>query len=507
MSCHAIGDGGKLALGLQDLGSLSSPEKERSRFSNPMQTTPSRAAESQAMHPFSLVVTLMASNSNNNAIDTPIIYDLAVVGRGMIGSAAARHAAVLLLGQKAKEEVSVKIALIGPSEDDSTKEVYGAHYDEGRITRKTDPDPIWAELASRSIDRYPDISIGSSCSSFYQECGHLAVSNTGSMVIQNRLDNLERMKLTESSSIELLCDNQQLTERFPYLHFPDGCEGILEPKNAGYISARGLVDAQCQRAQELGVDLINRVVERIRPKDEHFELRCSNGDVTIHAKKVLVATGAFTNYRDLVPAQLDLTPIKTQTVHFLLDKADATRLVSMPSIIFKDTKHWAYMLPPIRYPDGTIRLKLGGGTIMEDDDDDDDHDRRSMHSYQELVDWYNNKGGDAAATQEMTELLHRFVPNLSTTTMQVVVNTCATLHTPTRQAYVGEVLPGWAVATGGNGFAAKSSDELGRLGALCVLDPEAFSQETICGHPVAEVLKPLVVGETTGSTATNDKRH
>ena len=36
-------------------------------------------------------------------------------------------------------------------------DIFGACYDEGRITRKSDPDPTWAALAAASIDRYAEI--------------------------------------------------------------------------------------------------------------------------------------------------------------------------------------------------------------------------------------------------------------------------------------------------------------------------------------------------------------
>lgn len=36
-------------------------------------------------------------------------------------------------------------------------DVLGSHYDEGRITRETDADPIWATLAQRSIANYRNL--------------------------------------------------------------------------------------------------------------------------------------------------------------------------------------------------------------------------------------------------------------------------------------------------------------------------------------------------------------
>ena len=46
--------------------------------------------------------------------------------------------------------------------------------------------------------------------------------------------------------------------------------------------------------------------------------------------------------------------------------------------------------------------------------------------------------------------------------------------------YIGVVVL-LVVATGDNGVATKSSDEIGRLTALCILDWEAYEQEQLCG--------------------------
>ena len=67
-----------------------------------------------------------------------------------------------------------RIVLVGPSDRSdprrtsqtgdsivghtSRTSVFGAYRDKGRIiTRRTDPDPIWAELASQRIARYGEI--------------------------------------------------------------------------------------------------------------------------------------------------------------------------------------------------------------------------------------------------------------------------------------------------------------------------------------------------------------
>jgi len=481
-----------------------------------------------------------------------ICYDLAIIGRGLIGSAASRHAAKLLRRGRSGGGHAGKIVLIGPSEPDTAAcadgcaagsanhpKVYGAHYDEGRITRRTDPDPIWAELASRSVRRYGEIredattrctakqATKSMCTTtgttsatssvpsdddaasldFFVECGHLAVGPENSETIQRRKQTAASMGIVDCASLDENC----LRDAFPYLHFPAGCVGLHEPRESGYISARRLVAAQTTAAQNMGVTVIDAVasqVERSSPdmdnKDDGkgvftitteplIDCNCA-GCVKvgigkrrrIRAKKVLVAAGAFCNARPLLPVKLDLTPIKTQTVHFVLSDEDVDRLEGMPSIIFKDESMWSYLLPPIEYQDKTVRLKLGGARLGSDGGEYGPS--REMSSNEEVMEWYQTDGSDSSR-DEMVELLRGFIPNVNP--VRIISNSCATLNTPTRQAYIGELSEGWGVATGGNGYAAKSSDELGRLAALSLLDKPKFDSEFICGKSVSDVFRPV----------------
>ena len=100
--------------------------------------------------------------------DTTTRFRVAVVGKGMIGSAAARHLSRQTGG----------VALIGPDEPAVRTEhhdVFGSHYDEGRIYRTLDGDPIWARLAERSSARYEEIEPASDIR-FHEEVGMLAAT-------------------------------------------------------------------------------------------------------------------------------------------------------------------------------------------------------------------------------------------------------------------------------------------------------------------------------------------
>ena len=73
--------------------------------------------------------------------------DAAVIGLGLIGSAATRHLA----------QAGCTLVGIGPAEPvewNSHLDPFASHYDSGRVTRRLDARREWAILASRSIDEY-----------------------------------------------------------------------------------------------------------------------------------------------------------------------------------------------------------------------------------------------------------------------------------------------------------------------------------------------------------------
>ena len=74
----------------------------------------------------------------------PELFEIAVIGRGLIGSAAARHLA----------EAGHRVVLIGPDEPTDRRTSLGpfcSHPDEGRITRVAGRTAVWSQPAARSI--------------------------------------------------------------------------------------------------------------------------------------------------------------------------------------------------------------------------------------------------------------------------------------------------------------------------------------------------------------------
>jgi sarcosine oxidase len=91
-------------------------------------------------------------------------FDIAVIGNGMIGAAATRYLSA----------AGHKVVAIGPSEPvdwQTHAGVFASHYDQGRITRIIDPDPIWAQLGARSLAAYAEIEQKSGITFHYRSGG------------------------------------------------------------------------------------------------------------------------------------------------------------------------------------------------------------------------------------------------------------------------------------------------------------------------------------------------
>jgi glycine/D-amino acid oxidase-like deaminating enzyme len=371
-----------------------------------------------------------------------------VVGRGMMGAAAARHLARQTDG----------IAVIGPDEPEDRKHhqgVFASHYDEGRITRTIDPDTNWALLANRSIARYAEIEEESGIQ-FYAEVGCLVVGprrGGTDTYIKDVIGAAGRLNVRS----DILGDDD-LKARFPFFAFPGGSEGVHERHGAGHISPRRLVKAQSLLAENAGAKVIKETVVSIRDEGGLAAVMTSEGN-TYRAEKVLLAAGGFSIAENLLATPVDMKVCGRTVAFFEVDEADARSLVAMPSLIAKaaDDVDSIYLLPPIRYPDGRYYLKIGG------DPDDLGLDRES-----ELRAWFRTDGRETVR-EHLTGIIHRLVPGLRP--ISVSSSSCVTSYPPTDYPMISYTAsPRIAVLTGGCGTAAKSSDEIGRLGAELILE-------------------------------------
>ncbi len=371
-----------------------------------------------------------------------------VVGAGMMGAAAARHLAGSGDG----------IALIGPREPADIKNhtgVFASHYDAARITRTIDSNADWARLANRSIARYAEIERESGVE-FYGEVGCLIVGKkrgTGFSYIENVCTAAETLGV----ETEIL-DDATLADRFPYFAFENGCEGVFEKNNAGWVNPRELVRAQIVYAEKHGLTRIDDIAISVREEGGVATVTTASGQ-TYTAEKVIVAAGGFSIAEGLLPHALEMEVYARTVAFFEIPEDELHRYAGMPSLIYEpaDPRKHIYLLPPVRYPDGKFYLKIGGEPVDV-----------PLRTDPEIRDWFRS-GGNSTVRDDFVEIIDSLIPSIDTT--RVSMAACVTSYTPSGFPAIGYTASSnIAVLTGGCGAAAKSSDEIGRLGAELLVE-------------------------------------
>ena len=379
-------------------------------------------------------------------------YKYIVIGKGMIGSGVARHLA----------ERTDGVALIGPDEprDKASHDgVFADHYDEGRITRILDPHIVWAKLARESIRRYRDMEERSGVK-FYHEVGQLSVGPMDRALSEYVPDSLQVMVDLKEHFQKL--EAKELAARFPKLSFEPQCTGLHQSIDAGHISARGIVEAEVALAKMDGAEVICEEAVSVESGSGGVEVRTSGGGV-YRGEKVMVAAGAFTRDSVLVPRALDVDVLAANVIYIELTESEAVDLIDLPSMIYMTGREndSCYIVPPVQYRDGKYRMKIGGS-----------EDHESLGSMEEIKGWFRGSG-DPTERDRLWAKIGDAIPYLqSLPDDRVTLDTCAVSKTPSGMPYIDMVDDRVGVATGGNGLAAKSGDEIGRLGALTLLGAE-----------------------------------
>lgn len=378
------------------------------------------------------------------------IYDLAVIGKGLIGSAALRHLALNF--------PDLNVCAIGPDEPRNRKShdgVFASHYDQGRITRVLDPSPLWGKLARESIARYSLIESAGGVQ-FHHRVGCLRAT-----------DIPERVKEIDACATRFEPPHQRLDAAgckaaYPFLSFSDEFVAWDEKGEAGYINPRQLIEAQLKAAVARGATVIREVVSGLAVSRDGVEIATREGR-RIQARKALITAGGYTN--TLLERKLEL-PTKSHTILLAeLPPDEIKRLRRMPSII-SSFDHPAvdslYMLPPVQYPGGKTNIKLGPSGL-------DERYFNATKDDRELIPWFQSDGS-AAIAAAMKVALHRMIPDLKVISYQTAP--CLITNSAHGNPYIDSIVEDRLyVTTAGNGFGAKSSDEIGRIGAMfCATD-------------------------------------
>lgn len=365
---------------------------------------------------------------------------IAVIGRGLLGSAAARHLA----------ELGADVTLIGPPEPAHRSRhtgVFGSHYDSGRITRGIDRNPFYAEVAVRSIAAARPLEVATGVE-FLHDVGHLTVSS-----MDDYLAELRAAADAHSLTVDAV-GGPELEMAFSGLALPGDAGGLHETSAAGWIDPRRFIDAQCTALRSAGGTVALAQVDALQTDVDAVRLTTADGQ-QLTFDRVLVATGAFANQLHVLPQPIDIRVHEHTVVFGDCTAALAKRLDGMPSLILKRSDAFmdsVYVMPPIAYPDGRILMKIGQSS-----------GRRMVDPGRQLTPWFQGVG-DPEIAAWLTQELQALVPDANFA--DVFSDSCVTTSSPTGMPYI-DTFDGGRIHTllAGNGQVAKSADELGRIAA------------------------------------------
>ena len=295
------------------------------------------------------------------------MFDVAVVGSGgLIGSAAVKYLAA----------GGFSVVGVGASEPkDYARDgvVFASHYDEARVARILDVNPVWAGLAAASLKRFADIQAQSGVV-FHNPVGCLRVGDAA--LIKAMAD----VGAPLGAEYELL-DTASLAERFPFVDAA-GQQGVIERGQAGTLAPRALVRAQHAIARRHGTQLIDDVVLRIDTHAGGCALHLKSGGC-IEAARTLVAAGAFTNFHELLPRKLPFKAMPETVVLMRVPESAAAQ--NTPALLLyrwlNECAPYLYATPPERYPDGHCYMKVGAL-----------NDGVEMHTLEEAVAYFRSGG-------------------------------------------------------------------------------------------------------------------
>ncbi|MEZ4615665.1 MAG: FAD-binding oxidoreductase [Caldilineaceae bacterium] len=377
-------------------------------------------------------------------------YEYIVVGNGLMGSAATRYLS----------QWSDRVALIGPGEpaDHSRHEgVFSSHYDEGRLAHKHSQDPIWDVISRAAVAVYPELEAQSGIT-FHGPTGRV-IANRFSAEEQALI---EQWIATVDPAGETLrfypASDRSWEALFPFLTFPAGYSLLHELAPAGYVNPRAMLRAQNAAAQQQGCTIIDQLAVEVQSSASGVTVKLANGK-RLGAKKVLIAAGAFTNFHGLLPRPLPLLLKTEATIWADVAPETAERLRTMPAVgynIDDPDIDDIYMAPPLRYPDGQYKIKLGCNTKGE----------LWPATLTEVQAWFQ-RGDSDCDKPAMERALKRILPEVAFG--KITSHRCIVTYTPSGYPMIDSVPSDehgrLFVATGGNGSGAAGSDTLGLLAA------------------------------------------
>ncbi|KAL2062477.1 hypothetical protein VTL71DRAFT_6743 [Oculimacula yallundae] len=391
-------------------------------------------------------------------------FDVAVVGLGVLGSAAAYHAAI-------------KGARVIGFEQFEFGHVRGASHDTSRIVRTSYGSPEYVALARAAYKDWADLE---------RRSGIQMLTITGGVVFFPKLaPSTATGKKTDISEFEKtmsavefarsldangipyeLLENHEVKKRWPEFDLPDGVQTIYTA-DSGVVHASRSVAAMQNLARTHGAILKEHTcVEKVIPVDDGVIIESSKG--RFHAKKVILTADAWAN-KLLAPlgAEIPLNVMQEQVTYF--KPADI-----MP---FAETKFPVWIWAGKEYFYGFP--SYGEPTIKAARDMSDNLMAPEQRTF---------VPSDALLNQ-LSSFVDGLIPNKGQILRTV---TCQYAVTPDRQFVVSPLKKHKNILVGlGAGHAFKFAPAIGRVLAELAIDGKTSEDVSLFGIPKTRI---IVVG-------------
>ncbi|WFR72301.1 FAD-dependent oxidoreductase [Prescottella defluvii] len=348
-------------------------------------------------------------------------FDVIVVGAGPIGAATARHLS----------ERGASVLVVGPDEPAGFADhdgVWAGYYDQGRLAHVLEVPLMTSMLAMRSIRRFPDLQKRTGVE-FATPRHSLTVmpddSEGGGLADWFNRAVLARNAADLNVAVQNLSD-EELRREYPDLQFAPGHVGIVQ-RDAFIVNPRTLVRAELAAAVSHGAVLIRDAVDSVERSLRGVRVTSRSGE-TWRAGKVVVATGAATNFGGLLPRPLDMRTYGATVV--LVEVSDPAEF-DIPAMMYLKASgdqvvYGGIVMSPLQYPDGRWYLKCSGRSLLDN----------PLESAEAIARWVRT-GGRQEDIRESLDLLAELLPGK--TFGPAHTRPCMVCETPTALPYIDRV--------------------------------------------------------------------
>lgn len=372
-------------------------------------------------------------------------FDVAVVGMGALGSAAAYH-----LARKGARTVAFEQFELG--------HVRGASHDTSRIIRTSYGSPQYVRLAQASYRDWADFEAVSGERLTTVTGGLIFIPTDGPFAASDFVTSLDAAGVPHE-----LLSPAQVHARWPQFSLPANVETIYTPDSGIVHAARSVASLQ-MHARARGVDIRDRTpVLSLTPDETGVIVHTETGDV--HVGKVVLAADAWTNAL-LAPlgAEIPLITMQEQVTYFKPRDAESFDRDRFPVWIWEDEQCF-YGFPT--YGEPTIKAARDRSDNLMSPED------RTFVPSPELL-------------AELSTFMSATIPGSGDVLRTV---TCQYAITPDRNFVIGPVPqhPDIIVALGA-GHAFKFTPTIGRILAELAVDGE--TADDISTFTVAAAASP-----------------